>query len=128
MNDPLQRSFDRAQRQYDAQLPPEDDEVDDCEVCECTGKINESNCCGMPMDTDTMMCLKCHEHCVKADCEECKGTGIINLTAQRQEAIEDYMERKAEEARDERLMELRDRSLNPYSQEWSGINELKENE
>jgi len=92
----------RAQAQYDAQLPP-DNEADDCPKCDGEGTFPESNCCGAEMDVDTEICLKCKEHCDKTKCENCDGTGVIDMSAERAEAYEEWQERKADEARDESI-------------------------
>ncbi len=48
----------------------------------------------------------------------------------RREAYEDYLERKADEAREETLIERMEqqRKLNPSSDKYSGLGECKENE
>lgn len=45
----------------------------------------------------------------------------------RKEAYEDYLERKAEEARDEELIE-RSHKLDIHSKEWSSLGECRDNE
>ncbi len=75
-NDITQDSFDRAQRQYDNQQPPDDNTVV-CEDCEGEGRIHLSNCCDAEMDMDREMCMKCHEHCEDYECDTCKGAGEI---------------------------------------------------
>jgi len=97
--------FNKAQRAYDNQLPPEDDEYEDCPECEGTGEVLLSDCCGAEIDSDIMVCTKCKEHCGCSVCDECNGTGHINLTVKKREAYEEYLEKKAEEARYEQLME-----------------------
>lgn len=96
--------FARAQREYDNQMPPEDD-CEECPDCEGEGTILLSNCCGAEMDEDTLMCSKCHDHCDKSVCETCDGTGQIDIKAAKAEAYQEYLENKADEARHEQAME-----------------------
>ena len=95
----------RAQAQYDAQLPP-DNEVDDCPECDGTGKLQQSNCCGAQVDEDILICSSCKEHCDLDKCENCDGTGVIDMSAERQAAYEEWQERKADEARDESVEKI----------------------
>lgn len=90
-----EKSYLKAQRQYDNQLPPDDDSVD-CEDCEGDGKLELSNCCGAVMDIDTLMCSECYDHCDQCECETCDGTGQVSGTAMKYKAKEEYLERKAE--------------------------------
>jgi DnaJ-class molecular chaperone len=71
--------FDRAQAQYDAQMPPEDNRIE-CPDCEETGKVDGEVC------------------------PRCGGDGYIDDT-NKAEAYEEWMERKADEARDEQAIE-----------------------
>ncbi len=55
---------------------------EDCPDCDGTGYLNESDCCGgtyFGESNDDGMCGDCHEHCCKAMCETCDGTGNIYL-------------------------------------------------
>lgn len=96
--------FARAQRAYDNQMPPEDDNVD-CPDCDGSGKVDLSNCCGADVDSDILICSKCHEHCDLSDCDTCEGTGQVSAKNERAKAYEEYLENKADQARDDRLME-----------------------
>jgi len=95
--------FNKAQREYDNMLPPDDGEGDDeCPDCEGSGELQQSNCCGdETVDSDILICPSCKEHCELDKCERCDGTGHLNVAKERQEAYEEYMEKKADEARDE---------------------------
>jgi RecJ-like exonuclease len=93
--------FARAQREYDNQLPP-DNELDDCPKCDGEGTIEQSNCCGATI-LDIDICSKCKEHCDKDKCEHCDGTGVVDMSAERAKAYAEWQERKADEARDESI-------------------------
>jgi DnaJ-class molecular chaperone len=78
--------FNKAQRDYDNQLPPEPESEITCPECKGTG------CMAVLGDT--------------AECEVCKGEGtIIDDGRARQEELEAYLENKADEAREERMIE-----------------------
>jgi DnaJ-class molecular chaperone len=89
---------------YDNQMPPEDDTIE-CPDCDGTGQVDLSNCCGVEFNTDIMMCSDCHEHCDRSDCDTCNGTGQLDSKAERAKAYQEYLEKKADEARDESLLE-----------------------
>ena len=74
MNDRLQQSFDRAQRQYDRQMPPEDTRIE-CPECEGEGTIPTSNCCDQEIQNG--MCMECGKHCKESVCPTCKGDGVV---------------------------------------------------
>jgi len=97
--------FDRAQAQYDAMMPPEDNRVE-CPDCEETGKVGESNCCGAPILMGDL-CAECKEHCEEADCPRCNGDGYIDGEGEKREAYEEWLEKKADEARDETLSDTK---------------------
>ena len=53
-------------------------EEKECTFCDGLGYFNESDCCGgalLGMSDDDYICGDCHDHCERAFCEECKGTG-----------------------------------------------------
>ena len=91
----------KAQREYDNQLPPEAPDDVECPDCEGTGKLQQSNCCGANVDSDILICSDCKEHCDLDECERCEGTGNVNIEKEKQQAYEEWLERKADEARDE---------------------------
>ena len=70
----------RAQREYDNMLPPEDNRIE-CPDCEETGRVDGEIC------------------------PRCDGDGYIDNTG-KQEAYEEYLERKADEARDESIEKI----------------------
>lgn len=57
----------------------------------------QSNCCGANIDTDTLICLECHEHSDIEVCELCDNTGEVEMT---EEEHDDYIESKREDLRD----------------------------
>ena len=101
----VDNGFDRAQIAYDNMMPPDDGPELECPDCDGTGKIQQSNCCGASVDSDILICSDCKEHCELDECSRCEGTGNLNVEREKQEAEEEYWERKADEARDEDLMD-----------------------
>jgi len=91
--------YKEAQRQYDNQMPPEN-ESNTCPDCEGEGKINQSDCCGAEILGEDI-CADCKEHCSETICDECDGTGEIDAKSSKAEAYQEYLERKADEAREE---------------------------
>ncbi len=47
-----------------------------CEACNGVGCFNESDCCGAPIKFSDV-CSDCGEHCGRAICDECDGTGKV---------------------------------------------------
>ena len=91
--------FARAQAQYDAQMPPEDPEVEDCPECDGEGACHISNCCGATI-FEPDICSECKEHCDEEVCGTCDGKGEVPIPSKR-EIADEKAERKAEEYRDE---------------------------
>lgn len=83
-----QRQFQRAQRQYDAQLP-DDTDCPDCDDCEGTGKVFDD---GAP-DAQPITCPKCN------------GSGQADVAKLRAEAQQEYWERKIDEDRDRDILD-----------------------
>ncbi|MEI6197138.1 MAG: hypothetical protein WCS42_22710 [Verrucomicrobiota bacterium] len=77
------RSFARAQAQYDAQMPPDDDGAE-CEKCEGTGKVFDDGAADA----------------VAINCPDCDGEGVVYPPSQ-QEIADERAERRADERRDE---------------------------
>jgi hypothetical protein len=104
-----QDSFNRAQRAYDKMEPPAGDEYDECPFCEGTGYTSYSNCCNAVV-INSDICSKCKEHCDYDECDRCFGKGELNMTAylaaEKRQAYENWLENKADEAREERMIEL----------------------
>lgn len=73
----------RAQRQYDAQMPP-DDGCDECPACEGTGKQGEGD--------------------EQQACPRCKGEGVIDLAAEKAERRAEAEEARYDARRDDELM------------------------
>ena len=119
----------KAQRAYDNQLPPEGDEYEDCSTCEGTGTFEYSNCCGANIIMGDI-CEKCKEHCNKELCDQCEGTGQTNSTLKAMEMREEYLERKAEEAREEQSLEMPKypHNIDINSDRYSGLGECRDNE
>lgn len=70
----MDNGFDRAQRKYDAQEPPEPKEKE-CPLC-CGDKVvNISQCCGAEMNG--RYCVECNEQSDPSACDECNGLGYI---------------------------------------------------
>ena len=92
----------KAQRAYDNQLPPDDD-WEDCDECGGTGKLPD------PADLEGD----------EIECPSCEGKKGISPSEARREAYEDYLERKAEEARDEELIERHNNKLDLNSKDYS---------
>ena len=56
-------------------------EMIDCPDCKGKGHFRESDCCGGSLlgeGDDDYICGDCHDHCSKAECEACKGKGIVD--------------------------------------------------
>lgn len=71
-------NFIRAHNDY--LTPPEEKlRIVDCNECKGEGLLHISNCCGEPLDKETMTCNACKEHCDFATCEECNGKGKVEL-------------------------------------------------
>jgi len=73
-----QRSMDRAQRMYDAQLPPGSDDVE-CPECEGEGTIPTSMCCDAEMRNG--ICMNCAEHADYSVCPTCLGNKTVDKSA-----------------------------------------------
>ena len=106
-NRSLEFSIDMAQ---DSNLPPGCTNADidrhmgasleDCPDCEGDGKVNQSDCCGAEILGEDI-CSDCKEHCEKAKCEECDGTGKIDVEARKAAAKEEARIERYESRRDE---------------------------
>ncbi len=73
----------------------------DCDECDGSGTIDQSNCCGANIRSDGI-CDDCLEHCSKDNCERCDGTGSISGDKLRDEAAERRAEDAYERWKDER--------------------------
>jgi RecJ-like exonuclease len=65
--------FKRAQRAYDNQMPPEEDEKIPCDKCEESGYLPISACCESEIVDHT--CVECGQACERAKCDKCDGKG-----------------------------------------------------
>jgi RecJ-like exonuclease len=75
MSDHLQQSFDRAQRQYDAQMPDEP-RMKECPNCEGAGTVE----------------IEAHDGVREMPCRVCDGDGEVEQTA------DDAIDREADAA------------------------------
>jgi len=53
-----------------------------CPDCNGKGCFEDiSVCCGGILDTDTQLCHTCHDHSAPMECDNCGGTGKVEILA-----------------------------------------------
>lgn len=76
MSQSLGAAFDRAQRAYDNQMPPDDPDMKTCELCNGDGVLPISECCDVEI-VNSSICSKCQQTCDPQTCSECNGKGEV---------------------------------------------------
>lgn len=83
--------FEKAEREY---YDPPDDDLEDCETCESSGKVDhDCETCNEGLDDHLFPCGECEgSGKYKVDCENCEGHGSISKAQKRQ----DFLDMKAD--------------------------------